>query len=233
MNKYRAYEITDDTKLLPNGQKVNRIRALVDIPHHGVHAGDIGGYVMSYNNLLEMAWVADDATVHGSSVVRGFASVTGEADVCDGSIISRMACVRGSAKVINSLVTDSATVGGDAYIESSCVKGNAYVLSGAHIFPGVTVTGDAYVTDIDIHSSDEVINVFLGGQSVTITPRYIHIFGHIILGVTNIIKVINNDFKSQFTTKDFEWCERWLGAVIALQQAMLMPRDTDQCRHNN
>lgn len=234
MNQVKTYELTGDTKIMADGQRVRRIRAIIDIPHQGVRKGDIGGYVQSYRNLTGFAWVFDDAVVRDSSVVRGFASVAGNAEVSgDTSVVSRLASIRGEARITNSLVTDSATVAGNAVVESARVLGNSYILSGAHICPDVTVMGDSYVIDIDVHSSDEVINVFLGGQPVTITPKYIHVFGHILRVDPNRIKIINNDLKSQFTTNDFEWCERWWGSVVALQQAMLMTRGDDKCRNNN
>ena len=56
------YEFTGETKTV-GGVTVLRIRAVKDLPRHGVTAGDNGGWVESTVNLYGNAWVYGDARV--------------------------------------------------------------------------------------------------------------------------------------------------------------------------
>ena len=69
----RKYELTEETKTLADGTVLHRIRALRDIPKHGVKAGDLGGWVEKESNLSQ----------HGDAFVFDNAEVYGEAWVCD------------------------------------------------------------------------------------------------------------------------------------------------------
>ena len=50
-----------------------RIRALIDIPRHGVKVGDLGGLIEKEENLSHDGdcWVYDDARVFGDARVSG------------------------------------------------------------------------------------------------------------------------------------------------------------------
>lgn len=78
--KYRLTDIVLETEC---GLVLHRIRALRDIPEHGVTAGDLGGWIESERNLAQSgdAWVADDASVTGNAQVYGNARVFGAAQV--------------------------------------------------------------------------------------------------------------------------------------------------------
>ena len=109
--KYRLTDMVLETEC---GLVLHRIRALRDIPEHGVTAGDLGGWIESERNLAQSdnAWVYDNARVYGD------AQVYGNAWVYDN------ACVYGSA-----CVSDDARVYGDARI-----TGNARILSQNSVF---------------------------------------------------------------------------------------------------
>jgi hypothetical protein len=48
----RKFELTDETlQLASGGVTLYRIRALIDIPRHGVKVRDMGGWVESTSNL--------------------------------------------------------------------------------------------------------------------------------------------------------------------------------------
>lgn len=70
----RNYELTDET-IDYNGTILHRIRTIVDLPQYGVKAGDLGGFVESYDNLRGNAWVCDNAKVFGCAQVFGNAVV--------------------------------------------------------------------------------------------------------------------------------------------------------------
>ena len=85
----RHYKLIDQTNTAPNGSVLYRIRALRDLPRHGVKAGDLGGYVEGTHNLSGDAWVADHAWVSGNAQVAGRALVAGNARVYGDADVSR------------------------------------------------------------------------------------------------------------------------------------------------
>ena len=136
MNK--KYELTKETKTLADGTDLHRIRALRDIPRHGVEAGELGGWAEKESNLSQKdgdAWVSGDAWVFGNAEVYGNAKVSGNATVF------------GNAEVYgNAKVSGNATVYGDAW-----VSGNATVCGNAKVYGDATVCGNAKVCgDADV-----------------------------------------------------------------------------------
>lgn len=86
----KKYELTKETKTLADDTVLHRIRALRDIPRHGVKAGDLGGFVEAENNLSQdgNARVHGDAWVDGKARVYGYAEVYGDAEVCGDAKVS-------------------------------------------------------------------------------------------------------------------------------------------------
>ena len=64
------YELTDET-ITVDGRTLHRIRALKDLPEHGVKKGDLGGFIEHENNLTGDAWVGGNAWVSGEEAVSG------------------------------------------------------------------------------------------------------------------------------------------------------------------
>ena len=122
MNK--KYELTDETKVIGN-TTLHRIRALRDIPRHGVKSGDLGGWIEKEDNLPHEgdAWVLGDALVIGDARVSGNASVFGNA---------RVSC--------------NVRVYGDAEVSGNVrVFGDAEVFGNAEVYGNVWVCGNARV----------------------------------------------------------------------------------------
>ena len=69
------YEFTGET-IRVGDATLHRIRAVTDLPRHGVRAGDVGGWIAGTANLFGGAWVSGDARVFGD------AQVSGDAEVC-------------------------------------------------------------------------------------------------------------------------------------------------------
>ena len=84
-----AFELTDESVTTPGGVVLHRIRAVRDLPQHGVRVGDLGGFVESSDNVSGEAWVS------GKALVFGEALVCGEALVSDKAWVSGDAVVRG------------------------------------------------------------------------------------------------------------------------------------------
>ncbi|MBD8056934.1 hypothetical protein ICV35_25130, partial [Rhodococcus ruber] len=76
------YELATETSEFP-GRTLHRIKALRDIPLHGVKAGDLGGWIENERNLSQDGdcWVGGNASVWGNARVWGNASVGGNARV--------------------------------------------------------------------------------------------------------------------------------------------------------
>lgn len=93
------YELTDETVEVC-GHILHRIRALKDINGH-VHAGDLGGFVESTENLdaSHGAWVFGEACVSGKAKVGGDARVEGHAEVCGSATIHGTDYIRGTARI--------------------------------------------------------------------------------------------------------------------------------------
>ena len=78
-----------------DGRILYRIKALRDIPSHGVKKGDLGGYIESRWNLSQDgdAWVGDKAMVYD------YAQVSGNAWIHERARIWENARVYGNAKI--------------------------------------------------------------------------------------------------------------------------------------
>lgn len=66
------YELTNNMRFVPGFYamvRVYQIRALRDIPRHGVNAGDLGGWVESEDNLSQEddSWIGEYGTFLGGS----------------------------------------------------------------------------------------------------------------------------------------------------------------------
>ena len=167
----RKYELTNETKTLADGTVLHRIRALRDIPRHGVKAGDLGGFIEKGNNLSQDgdAWISDDARVSGNACVFGYACVH------DNARIYGYACVSGDAKIFG-----NACVLGDAWIfdyacvyGDVCVSGDARIFGDACIFGDARIFGDAYISgDAKVSANSDYMvikNTWSSGRWFTYT----------------------------------------------------------------
>ena len=68
------FELTD-IKMEFEGVDLYRIKAITDIPVHGVKEGDLGGWIEKESNLRGNGWVADEGKILGNGVVGGDAIV--------------------------------------------------------------------------------------------------------------------------------------------------------------
>ena len=129
----RKYELLKDESIDFYGKTLYRIRATESFGD--VTEGEKGGFVESYNNLTDDAWVTGDAKVCGNAMVRGDAQVTGNAMVCGIALVCGSAMVGG-----NAMVSGSSSVGGNAM-----VCGNAIVANAAAVYDNARVSGNARV----------------------------------------------------------------------------------------
>ncbi len=135
-----------------------RVAALVDIPRHGVKAGDLGGYVESEKSLSHYgdAWVGGDARVFKNARVKDNALVTDSAElkqkakalentvVSGTSELSQWSVAAGNAQVVGaSKMSWHSRADGDARLES------ASLLMKTHMTGNTVMSGEAPLSEAD------------------------------------------------------------------------------------
>lgn len=156
----KHFELTEETRNV-EGRIVYRVRALVDLPHHNVKAGDLGGFVEGEHNLHDEAWVADNAIVcdnaalHRRSRAENYALVMGDASAWGAALIKDHATVNDFA-----LVNQDATVSDYARVSEfarvlweakvgghAALKGHATATEFARVSGWVKMRGFSKVRD--------------------------------------------------------------------------------------
>lgn len=144
---------------------LSRIRALTDIPMHGVRAGDYGGWVSSTHTaagqprIAPTAWLGGDATLRGEArlldhaLVKGRAKIQGHALVCEGAIVRGQATVTDNARITGracvqgkATITDHALIDGRAHVHGNArICGHATITERAQVFGNAVVADNAYI----------------------------------------------------------------------------------------
>lgn len=180
----KKYELTDEVIRETGGDGfpafLYRIKALRDFVCNGtsVHAGDLGGYVESEDNLSHKGtcWIFDDAKVYDSAKVYGdacvsdsaevsaYAEVYDQAIVSDYAVVSGLAKVYGTAKVFemayvigHSDVSEEVCVLGTSTVSDSIVSDSAYITGDSYIRKGAVVKGNATISGNAIIFGDAAV----------------------------------------------------------------------------
>lgn len=146
----KHFELTEESREY-EGRTVYRIRALVDLPHHNVKAGDLGGFVSGTHNLRDEAWVADEAIVcdraalYGRALAKDNAVVEESAGAFSNAIISNHGRMHGYSTLEgNAQIKGMATMGGDARMDGEATaSGNAWLFGSALACGRAVITGNA------------------------------------------------------------------------------------------
>ncbi len=125
------------------GHEVHRIRALCNIPRHGVKAGDLGGFIeteANFSHFNNEAWIADDSVVFGKH-----ARVAGRALVRDRAIIA--------GTMGGTLISGHAVISDESVILRGTVAGGI-IICGNTIYRGygTYLDGDCRIVDAIISS---------------------------------------------------------------------------------
>lgn len=129
------YEFTENEKEYQQ-TTFRQIRALQDIPLHGVKAGDLGGWIEEELNLsqsgacwigtesyaLRCATVSGDAVVRGKSIVDFRSRIRGKA-VVNNSVVHGINLISDRCVVTDSDIRGQCIINGNSRIESSKVEG--------------------------------------------------------------------------------------------------------------
>jgi hypothetical protein len=114
--------------------EVHRIQALIDIPLHGVKAGDLGGYVAKKKSLDHegSCWVGGDAIV---AYIYSENMVTGDSLVTDNALVLHR--ISGNVKVSGNAVIRSSLSG-------NCdISDNVKINAGSNLSGNITMRGNA------------------------------------------------------------------------------------------
>ncbi|MFN7112919.1 MAG: hypothetical protein ACK4PK_01000 [Alphaproteobacteria bacterium] len=141
------------------GQKhqLFRIQALVDIPAHGVKAGDLGGYIERERCLSHRGdcWIGGEARAFGQTRVRDDALVTDNARLQQRAVVEENAKVGGYSRVTQwSSVGGAAEVRGHSNLswhsraEGSAKLQDAKLLMNTRVESG-TLTGEQPLSEAD------------------------------------------------------------------------------------
>lgn len=133
--------------------KLFRLQALIDIPEHGVKAGDLGGYVYSRSNLSHKGscWVGGEAQIVGRRV-----SISEDSYIGDKALVTStgdfLVLIQGKARITeNSTVAADMGKWGTNYNQSKegeftkTIKGNAQISGNAFINGVNMITDNAKV----------------------------------------------------------------------------------------
>ncbi|MCR5572458.1 MAG: hypothetical protein K6F57_01640 [Candidatus Saccharibacteria bacterium] len=143
------------------------IMALVDIPEHGVKAGDLGGKVGGYKNLAQDgSWIEWGAEVSAEALVSGGALVKSGSRICD----SARVCGK------NTVVEAVEMMQHAAVLEGSCVKS-------ASIYGWTVIEGGSIVLGHTGFSQSTVVVGSFIEASTEISDSYIE-KSHIFSGAT-------------------------------------------------
>lgn len=153
------YEFTGETITLKTSEgdlfKLNQIRALKDIPRHGVKAGDIGGWVEHHFTLSQEGdcWIGENSHVFDGSGVSEDALVSE-------SRIKGLSDVKGKAKVVSSIIMDGSTIEDEAVIRNVNASGRI------HVGKNVEISDTTIKDFLSAEESDIVIkNSVLSGEN--------------------------------------------------------------------
>lgn len=161
------YEITDIAhRDYPDSYQ---IRATQDLGFW-VKKGELGGYLMTHDNLTDSAWLGADSVIidrgvrvsgnayvlgrsllSGNAVVKDRARVSGDVCVSNGAVVSGTSTVRGNVTLSYSTVSDAHVDGGGGVLDLyNCTVKNAEVL------------GHGYMTSSNVHGGS-----FRGNMSMS------------------------------------------------------------------
>lgn len=159
MSEEKKYEILMDQPLSLEGQPtLYRIRALKNLPSHGVEAGDYGGWIENETNLSQdgQAWIKDCAMAYCGAYVSGSALLSGYANVSLDSEICGQAKISDHAKVTKTDVGGNSEISGNAVVDSSTISGGSKVTEFARVMKSnllnsTSVRGKSSVTSSTLH----------------------------------------------------------------------------------
>ena len=144
MEKAKKFKMTKKEMVVKKGKDYTvlyQIRALIDIPPHGVKAGDYGGYIQSEEMLSH----------EGSAWVKGGARLSGKESVIEGDVL-----IEQSARVHNSQLDGTVIVTDYAEVTDTYLRGENVLLNGKAQMVGSEIRA----TNMHMTGNAKLVNVF-------------------------------------------------------------------------
>jgi len=197
MPKQKKYELTGEFKYLTRYVKLRRIRALMDIPEHGVKSGDLGGWIEKIRNLSRdgSCWVKDEAFVYGdakvldSSLIHGNAQIFGKSEIQGCSTISGDADISERTIVKNSDIGGKVVISGDVYIQDSVLMDDVSIVS--DLSREINVKNSQISERVSLLDGVSIIHSSINGREVVISENAriedSHISGKDLLISNNVL----------------------------------------------
>lgn len=144
MEKAKKFKMTKKEMVVKKGKDYTvlyQIRALIDIPPHGVKAGDYGGYVQSEEMLSH----------EGSAWVKGGARLSGKESVIEGDVL-----IEQSSRVHNSQLYGTVIVTDSAEVTNTYLRGENVLLNGK----AQVIGSEIRATNMHMTGNTKLVNVF-------------------------------------------------------------------------
>lgn len=168
-----AKNLPSKTVAGPNGEEITlyRIRALVDLPAHGVHKGQIGGFAENLNNITGQAWLGGASMLFGNATMTDAASLWGTSQLYGNATMSGTSSLHDRAKGFSHLV----------------LEGNATMQDDSKGYGHARIGGNSSLRDSSIAAGNVVVqdNAVLAGDSRALGN--LRLCGTTILGGKSVI----------------------------------------------
>lgn len=170
----KKYELTEGIYHGTDMTKLFRIKALVDIPYHGVKRGELGGFIEKEENLCHLgnAWVMPNSYILGDSLISDDVIVKNGAEIQD-SHLSLDIVVSGMVKIKDSHLTGRRfRIEDEVSLDDCEMRGEGIVIKNKASILGLFCDKALYNFEVSqnakIHNTGDADTNF-GGAEITIT----------------------------------------------------------------
>lgn len=181
------YQITGETDEVYDGKHLvtlYRIKALKNIPKHGVKMGDIGGWIQDTSNLSHEgnAWIDKESMVFGGSVIKddalikasvitGKTEVSHNASVISSQIKGKKSIIKDDAKLFMVKVFHQLKAEGNCFLQRVKVEGVVTIHSKTCSIADSTLRGRVTVLAKDITIKSSTIENVLFNENKYVVIR--------------------------------------------------------------
>ena len=173
----KKYELIEESKTIFKGREVFRVKALKDFSD--IKAGDIGGWVCSYNNLsqecdcwiyddakcLDDAKVYDNAKMFDNAIMYDNSKMFNKAKMFDNSIMCNNSVMYNNTRMLdnaiiydNSIMYDNSRIAGNARMyDNAKMYGNSIMYDNSRMYDTSKTVGNSRMYDYAILDKDKLL----------------------------------------------------------------------------
>lgn len=203
--------VYDDWITIIPGATLYRVRAAEDMPWHGVHKGDLGGFVSEDTDVSSAAWVSSPSLVYDGSSVDGTSAILGNC-IVKKSTIKGNSVLRGNSHVYDS------TIAGDSQLMDATVSDGATVTScGVYkstIIGSVTID-NAYICGELVKHPDDIISVWGTLFPVTVGNKNISI-SEKTKTIHEWYSLTDDELRAELGERGLLWWKSWSRRLLGL-----------------